>query len=203
MSELFVCFVLIIHTDFLPHMIHPNISEILSLFNDKGHSMYGYEPVSQLDHALQCASLAKNNNASDSLVTAALLHDIGHLLHDLPDESADFGIDDYHENLAYNFLSKYFIPDVSEPVRLHVQAKRYLCATESGYLESLSPASVQSLKLQGGVMTTAECSAFEESPWYHSAVALRRWDDEAKIQGLKVPPVEQYITSMQNSLSIA
>lgn len=165
--------------------------------------MYGYEPVSQLDHALQCAALAVNNHASDCLVTAALLHDIGHLLHDLPDESADFGVDDYHENLAYTYLSKYFPSDVSEPVRLHVQAKRYLCATESVYLESLSPASVQSLKLQGGVMTAAECSDFEKSPWFHSAIALRRWDDEAKIQGLKVPPVEQYIAYMQNSLSIA
>ena len=162
--------------------------------------MYGNEPVSQADHALQCASLAVTSKASDALVSAALLHDIGHLLHDLPDESADHGIDDFHENLAYQYLTQRFIPEVAEPVRLHVEAKRYLCAVKSGYLEALSPASVQSLKLQGGVMSKEECEVFEKNPWSEAAVTLRQWDDEAKIPNLQVPGIATYTMILKSCL---
>jgi [1-hydroxy-2-(trimethylamino)ethyl]phosphonate dioxygenase len=165
---------------------------ILRLFNERGHSEYGGEGVTQLEHALQCATLAKNAGASDALITASLLHDIGHILHDLPDDAPDNGIDDYHENLAAHFLEQHFPPSVSEPVRLHVAAKRYMCTTEPSYFEKLSPPSVQSLEIQGGLMNEEEIWAFEQNPFHQEAVQLRRWDDMAKDPEWKTEPVEAF-----------
>jgi phosphonate degradation associated HDIG domain protein len=178
------------------------IADILKLFNDKGHSEYGGEAVTQLEHALQTATLARENNASDQLITAALLHDIGHLLHDLPNDAPLKGIDDVHENKAAVFLRKYFPEAVTEPVRLHVMAKRYLSSTEETYYSLLSEPSKQSLVLQGGLMSTAEVSAFEQNPFFSDAVMLRKWDDQAKVQELTTAPVEDFEKNIAVSLRL-
>jgi len=176
------------------------IADILNLFNDKGHSEYGGEAVTQLEHALQTATLARENNASDQLITAALLHDIGHLLHELPNDAPLKGIDDVHENKAAIFLRKYFPEAVTEPVRLHVMAKRYLSSTEETYYSLLSEPSKQSLVLQGGLMSSAEVSAFEQNPFFSDAVKLRKWDDQAKVQELTTAPVEDFEKNIAASL---
>jgi phosphonate degradation associated HDIG domain protein len=176
------------------------IVSILNLFNDKGHSEYGGEAVTQLEHALQTATLARENNASDQLITAALLHDIGHLLHELPNDAPLKGIDDVHENKAAIFLRKYFPEAVTEPVRLHVMAKRYLSSTEETYYSLLSDPSKQSLVLQGGLMSSAEVSAFEQYPFFSDAVMLRKWDDQAKVKELTTAPVEDFEKNIAISL---
>ncbi|MEZ5949973.1 MAG: HD domain-containing protein [Planctomycetaceae bacterium] len=123
--------------------------QILELFAERGDSQYGHEAVTQREHALQCGFLAEQSGAPASLIVAALLHDIGHLLHELPDDAPDQGIDDKHENSGYAFLNRHFDPRVSEPVRLHVAAKRYLCTVDENYENQLSEPSRISLALQG------------------------------------------------------
>jgi [1-hydroxy-2-(trimethylamino)ethyl]phosphonate dioxygenase len=168
------------------------VDEVCELFATKGHEAYVGEPVSQLEHALQAAYHAEQADASDALVVAALLHDVGHLIHRLPEDAADHGVDTRHEQLGQAWLRQYFGPAVTEPVRLHVSAKRYLCATDSGYLAQLSPASLQSLQLQGGPFNDVEIRQFEDNPWCRDAVALRRWDDLAKVPGMAVPALGHY-----------
>jgi phosphonate degradation associated HDIG domain protein len=176
------------------------VLKIIQLFKEQGDSEYGGEPVTQGEHALQSAHLAMAEGASSSLVVASLLHDVGHLLHALPDDAPDQGIDDLHEELGYRFLQKYFVPAVSEPVHLHVAAKRYLCAMEEDYFAMLSEPSVISLELQGGPMSPIECKAFESNPFYKDAVRLRRFDDLAKIPNLPVEPVEFYAELLRENL---
>ena len=135
-------------------------------------------------------------------IAAALLHDVGHLLHALPDDAPEQGIDDFHEKLAAAWLEKHFIAEVVEPVRLHVAAKRYLCAVEPGYFEKLSPPSVLSLELQGGPMSASEIASFENNRHYPAAVRLRRFDEEAKIEGLKTPGVEDFVGEMEACLKV-
>lgn len=168
------------------------VDEIIRLWNERGGSNYGHEPVTQLEHALQTATLALNEGAEDELVAAALLHDIGHLLHDLDDDAPDRGVDDRHEVLGQRWLERHFGSGVTEPVRLHVAAKRYLCAVEPAYEAGLSEPSRVSLALQGGVMTREEAAEFIASPHAREAVRLRRWDDEAKVAGLKTPILEEF-----------
>lgn len=174
------------------------IETIVTLFNERGHSEYGGEGVTQLEHALQCATLAQQSGASDALITASLLHDIGHILHDLPNNAPDLGIDDYHENLAAQFLVQHFPPSVSEPVRLHVAAKRYMCTTEPSYFDKLTPPSVQSLEIQGGLMDEEEIWAFEQHSYAQDAVQLRKWDDLAKDPDWQTEPIEAFSTVMSN-----
>lgn len=166
--------------------------EVLKIFANKGESAYYGEAVTQLEHALQAAQCAQEQHASDALVVAALVHDIGHILEDIPEDTADLGIDAQHEETGRQWLKERFANDVVEPVYLHVNAKRYLCATNADYLQKLSPASVQSLALQGGVMTPEEVREFENNVFYRDAIALRAWDDQAKIPGLKTPSLEDY-----------
>jgi phosphonate degradation associated HDIG domain protein len=166
--------------------------EILRLFAARGQSEYGGEAVTQQEHALQAALFAERESASAALIVAALLHDVGHLLHSLPDDAPDQGIDDRHETLAARWLQRRFGPEVVEPVRLHVAAKRYLCATEPTYLEQLSPPSALSLELQGGPMSAPEVIGFAANPFCQSSVALRRWDDAAKVPNMTTPPLEYY-----------
>jgi phosphonate degradation associated HDIG domain protein len=168
------------------------VDEICDLFATRGHAAYVGEPVSQLEHALQAAYHAEQAEAGDALVVAALLHDIGHLITKAPEDAADHGIDTRHEQLGQAWLNRYCGPEVTEPVRLHVSAKRYLCATDAEYLGQLSPASVQSLELQGGPFDADEIAEFQRNPWYREAVALRRWDDLAKVPGMNVPPLDHY-----------
>ncbi|OWK43724.1 phosphonate degradation HD-domain oxygenase [Fimbriiglobus ruber] len=175
-----------------PETATPFLDRIDALFADRGAAQYGGEAVSQLEHALQAALLAEQSGAGPELVTAALLHDVGHLLHAKGEDCVDRGIDDEHENLGYRFLTRMFGPAVSEPVRLHVPAKRFLCTSEPSYQATLSPASVLSLSLQGGPMTADEVAEFRRHPQAEAAVALRRWDDEAKVPGLPTPPFAHF-----------
>jgi phosphonate degradation associated HDIG domain protein len=168
------------------------IDRILSLFADRGRGAYFGEAVTQTEHALQCAYLAEQSGADAPLVAAALLHDLGHLLHGLGEDVAGQGIDARHEDGGARWLGRYFGPAVVDPVRLHVAAKRYLCAVEPDSAAALSPASRQSLRLQGGPFTPDETRRFEQEPFFRSAVAVRRWDDAAKVPGLAVPGLEHY-----------
>lgn len=165
---------------------------IITLLREHGDAAYFGEPVSQRAHALQCAALAAGEGAAPSLVAAALLHDIGHLLHGLGESIADQGVDARHEDAGHDWLTRHFGAEVTEPVRLHVDAKRYLCAADPTYAAALSPASVQSLQLQGGPFTKSQLQAFADLPFAAEAIRLRRWDDTAKIDGLDVPDVEHY-----------
>jgi [1-hydroxy-2-(trimethylamino)ethyl]phosphonate dioxygenase len=168
------------------------VEEILDLFVKKGAAAYHGESVSQEEHALQAAELAEREGAPDALVVAALLHDVGHLLDGQDEDLAERGVDGRHEEAGCAWLSRHFGPEVTEPIRLHVAAKRYLCAVDPSYLAGLSPASRLSLKLQGGPMNPAELAAFEGNAHYRDAVRLRLWDDTAKVPGLKVPGPSHY-----------
>jgi [1-hydroxy-2-(trimethylamino)ethyl]phosphonate dioxygenase len=171
--------------------------EIVFIFEKRGARSYFGEPVSQLEHALQAAYFAQQEQAPEPLVVAALLHDIGHLLDEIPEDIAERGVDAKHEAIGQAWLEKRFGPEVYEPVRLHVDAKRYLCATDQTYLGKLSPASILSLKLQGGPMSGSEVAAFESHRFFREAVRLRRWDDLAKVEGAQVPDLSHYRRVME------
>ena len=166
--------------------------EIQGIFHARGAVEYFGERVSMIDHALQAAYFAQLASAAPALIVGALLHDIGHLIDQVPSDIADWTEDAHHERLGSQWLAKRFRPEVSEPVRLHVAAKRYLLATNAGYLAQLSPASVITLRLQGGPMETREVAAFETERFYRDAVRLRRWDDEGKVAGLRTPGLSDY-----------
>ncbi len=167
------------------------VDEIVRLFRERGGRHYG-EQVTEREHALQCATFARARGEAPSLVAACLLHDYGHLLHDLGETIADQGIDARHENIGANRLKKYFADEIVEPVKLHVEAKRYLCWKDPGYFSGLSAASRKSLALQGGPMTDEEGRAFERHPHYDAAVRLRRYDDMGKVTGMKTPEIEEF-----------
>jgi phosphonate degradation associated HDIG domain protein len=166
--------------------------EIFGIFGKRGAEAYFGECVSATEHGLQAAWFAQTEGAADNLIVAALLHDIGHLIDDIPDDLAQWTQDEQHEKTGAAWLARRFGPEVSEPVRLHVPAKRYLCATEAGYLGNLSPASVRTLQLQGGPMAPAEVVAFEREPYSPEARLVRRWDDRAKVADLKTPGLAAY-----------
>ena len=175
-------------------------AEIRHLLEEKATGRYGLTLVNQQQHALQAATLAERDGRGDALVVAALLHDIGHMVHQLGENPADAGIDDRHEELGHAWLEAHFGPEVTEPVRLHVAAKRYLCAVEPNYFGRLSPDSVKSLALQGGPMSAAEVAAFEALPQHRDAVQLRRYDEQAKVQGLATPPVAHFLPAVARCL---
>ena len=165
-----------------------------------GDQLYIGEPVSMTEHMLQAAQAAELDGASPTLVAAALLHDFGHLIHDLPEDSAEYGIDTRHKDVGADYLARHFIPAVVEPTRLHVAAKRYLCAVDPAYLANLSPASILSLKLQGGPYTAEQARAFETLPFAAEAAQLRRYDDAAKVAGGQTPNLEYYRPSLEAGL---
>lgn len=165
--------------------------DIRAAFARRGHEGYG-EGMSQLEHAIQCGAFAERDGASPALVAAAYLHDIGHLLHDLPQDIADSGVDTQHESTGSAWLSQHFGPEVTEPVRMHVAAKRYLAATEAGYFDLLSDASKLSLRLQGGPMTPEQARVFEAEPFFADALRLRRWDEQGKIVGYRGPSAAHF-----------
>jgi phosphonate degradation associated HDIG domain protein len=170
---------------------------IRSLFDRGGARMYAGEPVTQLEHALQTAHSAERAGADAALVTAALLHDLGHLINDQGETPTARGIDDVHQYAALPFLRPLFDDGVLEPIRLHVDAKRYLCATEPGYYDALSADSKRSLVLQGGTYDAPAAAAFAAQPGALRAVALRRWDDAAKVAGAATPPLEYFVSIME------
>jgi phosphonate degradation associated HDIG domain protein len=169
------------------------LDDIEAVFARRGGEQYSGEPVTQLEHALQTAALAEDQGADDELVTASLLHDLGHLLHDLGETPTLRGVDDVHQYAALPFLRGLFGERVLGGIRLHVDAKRYLCATRAGYQAALSADSQRSLALQGGVFTAAQAAAFIAQSGASEAVSLRQWDDLAKTAGLTTPPLEHFL----------
>ena len=169
-----------------------SVDEVLALYERYGDGHYD-EELSQLAHAEQTAALAGGAGATDAVVAAALLHDVGHLL-----EVAGRGgprdrtTDQRHEAVGAAWLASLFGPEVTAPIALHVRAKRYLCAVDPAYAGLLSPGSTASLARQGGPLDAADASAFEQNPGWEGAAALRRWDDAAKVQGLEVDPIDAY-----------
>jgi phosphonate degradation associated HDIG domain protein len=166
------------------------ISEISDLYLAHGSEQYGGEAVNQLQHALQCASLAENSGATPELICASLLHDLGHLLRFNAENERDEVrpvTDDLHQYLVVPFLRGVFSDAVIEPIKLHVDAKRYLCAIDEAYGSGLSAASKHSLALQGGPYTPDEAAGFIKRPYAEDAVNLRRWDDLAK-EAKATPP---------------
>ena len=176
------------------------VDQLIELLHTKGTRQYGGEGVSQCEHALQTASLAVREDAPVALLAAALLHDVGHLLHQAGEQPALRGIDDQHEEMGAEYLLPAFGPAVAEPVRLHVPAKRYLCATDPGYFARLSPGSVRSLALQGGPFTPGEAAEFRALPFAADAIRVRQWDEAAKVPGLETPTLEQYRATLLAAL---
>ena len=168
------------------------IEEVFSLYSTRGSGAYFGEAVSMTEHALQAAHFAELDGARASIIAAALLHDIGHLIATVPDDIAEWTVDARHEATGARWLGKWFGAEVAEPVRLHVRAKRYLCAVERAYFAQLSPASVLTLKLQGGPMSAGEVERFEAEPGYRDAVLVRRCDDRGKVAGLATRQLRDY-----------
>lgn len=177
------------------------VEEIRTRFQEKGSDMYAGEAVSQTEHALQAAYAAEQSGEPAELIVAALLHDIGHLLHKHDEDCATQGIDDLHENIGAQWLVRFFPLNVTEPIRLHVAAKRYRCATDADYASRLSPASVLSLELQGGPFNKTEQDQFEQNPWCAAALRLRTYDEAAKVPGLETPDLEYFLTYVQRILN--
>jgi phosphonate degradation associated HDIG domain protein len=171
----------------------PSLADsVFAIFERRGSSAYFGEHVSMTEHSLQAAYFAREESAPRSLVLAALLHDVGHLIEVVPDELSDWTSDAQHEETGARWLEQRFREEVCRPVRLHVAAKRYLCATDPNYLSMLSEASIVTLRLQGGAMTSDEILQFETQPGSGEAVRLRRWDDQGKVAGLKTPGLHEY-----------
>jgi [1-hydroxy-2-(trimethylamino)ethyl]phosphonate dioxygenase len=166
--------------------------QLCAIYSSRGAGAYFGEVVSTLEHSLQAAYFAQESNASDALVVAALLHDIGHLIDSAPADFAGWQSDARHEVSGSNWLAQRFGAEVSEPVRLHVPAKRYLCATDPSFWAHLSPASVQTLALQGGPMSGEEIAAFRREPFHRDAVQLRHFDDRGKVAGLRTADFAHY-----------
>ena len=169
---------------------------ILNLLDQRGGLAYEGEGISQIEHAWQCGQLAAQAATPAALQLAAWLHDLGHLLTDLPGSPTLRGLDDRHEYTAAALLQTLWGPSVADPVRLHVQAKRYLVATHPGYAQSLSPDSVRSLALQGGPMTREECRTFAHMPYAREAQQLRSWDDQGKRAGWFAPGPQQALDEL-------
>jgi phosphonate degradation associated HDIG domain protein len=175
-----------------------SVDEVLDLYRRWGAEHYD-EALSQTEHALQCAALARAEGAEDPLVAAALLHDVGHLLElaardglgELP------SVDQGHESVGARYLAQLFGPQVTAPISLHVRAKRYLCAVDPAYLAGLSEGSARSLALQGGPADADEVAAFEGNPGFDAAVCLRRWDDGGKVDGLEVRGLDDYVALLE------
>ncbi|MFM7011501.1 MAG: phosphonate degradation HD-domain oxygenase [Betaproteobacteria bacterium] len=170
-----------------------SIDDIEQLFLRDGHVAYAGEGINQLEHALQCGQLAEQAGATAALITAAFLHDIGHILNPKGDTPTARGIDDQHQFVASHHLKSLFGQDVVAPVHLHVLGKRALCAIASDYYEALSPDSKRSLALQGGPLNPRELEDFMAMPYAEDAMALRRWDDLAKTPNRETPALEHFL----------
>jgi [1-hydroxy-2-(trimethylamino)ethyl]phosphonate dioxygenase len=178
-----------------------SVAEVLALYERYGARRYD-EALSQLAHAEQTAALARQAGAPDEVVLAALLHDVGHLLEMAAGDGArDRSVDHRHESVGAAWLAALYGPGVTAPIALHVRAKRYLCAVEPEYHDGLSAGSVASLERQGGPFTADEATAFEANPGWEGAVALRRWDDEAKVLDLEVAAIETYRPLLEQLVS--
>jgi [1-hydroxy-2-(trimethylamino)ethyl]phosphonate dioxygenase len=169
-----------------------SVDQVFDALATGGGTAYFGEPVTVLEHCLQAAHIVREDGGGDTLVAAALLHDIGHLLHGAGEDAAQRGLDTRHQDLGVAALAGHLPSAVLDPIRMHVAAKRYLCFAEPEYLAELSPSSVESLGLQGGPMDATEAEAWLAVPHAPEALRLRRADDAAKIAGLEVPELESY-----------
>lgn len=179
--------------------------EIIALLRDilvrRGSESYLGEAVSMSEHMLQTAWIAEQAGESPGVIVAALLHDIGHYTGEFGDDFLDIGVDNLHEVTGEKILRSWFPPEVCEPVRWHVDAKRYLCATEPAYYETLSGPSKRSLELQGGPMNEQEVKSFEQNPWLDTILRIRRYDDGGKVAGRRTPDMEYYLGMVETVLT--
>lgn len=176
------------------------IEEICAVYTREGRRRYGMESVSQLEHALQCATLAEEEGAPPSLICAALFHDIGHLLCEDDTAALEQGKDGRHEEHGARYLAQWFGEDVTEPVRLHVAAKRYLTARDRDYYGKLSQASRLTLELQGGPFDAEQGEVYLNTAGAEQALMVRRWDEKAKIVGFETPTLDYFESYMRASL---
>ena len=174
------------------------VDEIINKYQTNNRLYIG-EKVTMTEHMLQTAMLAEQNNSSKSLICACLLHDYGHFIVEDPDQLVSKLMDGKHENIAFDFLKNYFKPEVVEPIKLHVQAKKYLCRNKS-YWDTLSDASKTSLKLQGGIMSDDEAKKFVSLKFHEDAMLLRKYDDEGKIPNSKMKKIEEYCDLINSQL---
>ena len=168
------------------------MEEVVALYAGRGSAAYFGEAVTMTEHGLQAAHFAQLAGETGAVIAAALLHDVGHLIATVPDDINEWAVDARHEATGARWLEARFGVEVAGPVRLHVRAKRYLCATDATYFSQLSPASVLTLKLQGGPMSADEVAAFEIEPAFREAVLVRRCDDRGKVAGLATRRLEDY-----------
>lgn len=176
------------------------LSDLTEIYTSRATGLYGLTLINQQAHAVQSAHHARAQGLSPSVVVAALLHDIGHMVHQLGEHPAAQGIDDEHEVIGADWLERYFGEDVTEPIRLHVAAKRYLCTVEEDYFSKLSKDSIESLALQGGQMSATEVAVFQNSAYWQDAVALRRIDEMAKDPKGPMPPFEDFTPELLKTL---
>jgi len=178
------------------------LQKIVAIYNQRGNEKYADEEVTQLQHALHCAKLALNEQASPEMVVAAFLHDIGHILgHEALPAGVDEDLHDHHEETGFAFLSQYFPAVVADPVRLHVAAKRWLCTTDSEYARCLSPTSYKSYLDQGGPMSEEELRQFEAHPNFAAAVQVRRWDDQGKNPHEVLPSLQELMPLIEAQIA--
>jgi phosphonate degradation associated HDIG domain protein len=168
------------------------VDHLEDVLRRRGAESYLGEQVTMAQHMLQTAQCAEQAGADNSQIVAALLHDIGHYKNEIPETSLAKGVDNFHEEAGANFLEDFFPTSVVEPIRQHVAAKRYLCAVNPGYFKRLSPASVHSLKLQGGPMNIEEVKEFEKNDYLEQSIQLRYWDEDGKDPERKHPPFSYY-----------
>ena len=174
------------------------VDEIINKYQNN-NSLYIGEKVTMTEHMIQTAMLAEENHSPASLICACLLHDYGHFIIEDPDHLVSKSVDGKHEDIGFNFLKNYFKPEVVEPIKLHVQAKRYLCR-EKSYWNTLSEASKVSLKLQGGIMDNSEAKKFISFKFYDKAILLRKYDDEGKVSNIKMKKIEEYRNLINSQL---
>ncbi len=173
------------------------VNFIGDIFNRRGAESYLGEPVTMSQHMLQGAFRAEQSGASDELIAAALLHDVGHYTSEFPEDALEKGVNNYHDSAGAAVLAPFFPKLVVDCVRYHVAAKRYLCATDPSYFNRLSEASVNSLKLQGGPMSADEVAAFRSNPNLDDILQVRFWDEDGKDPDLETPPFEHYAPVLQ------
>jgi len=176
------------------------VDKIINNYQTKKNFYIG-EKVTISDHMIQTAMLAEKNHLPKSLICACLLHDYGHFVIEDPDLLVTKSLDGEHEKVGFDFLKGYFKPEVTEPIKLHVQAKRYLCRNKS-YYDLLSDPSKISLELQGGIMSEEEVQKFTSLKFYKDAIILRKYDDDAKIPNIKMKKIDDYRNLITSQLSL-
>lgn len=178
------------------------VAFIGDIFNRRGAESYLGEQVTMSQHMLQGAQLAEVAGAPDTMVAGILLHDIGHYTNEFPEDALEKGTDTLHEEAGAVVLDAFFPSAVTDCIRWHVAAKRYLCATDPDYFARLSAASVHTLNLQGGPMAADEVVKFAKHPNLDAILQVRIWDDEGKVKNMPTPPFEHYAPLLQRVVDI-